>query len=109
MAKVIKLTYGEKDYTLEYTRETASATEQNGFKIREIENLPITMIPLLIQGAFIAHHPYTKPELIDEIYTSLPDKPGFINALASMYGDALTTLFDEPDDKSGKTNWKANW
>lgn len=109
MAKVINFTYGERDYTLEYTRETAAATEQRGFQIREIDNLPVTMIPHLVEGAFLAHHPYTKPELIDEIYKSIPDKAAFIHALAEMYADAMNTLFDEPEEGSGKTNWKANW
>lgn len=109
MAKTIVLNWEDKEYTLEYTRESASQTERDGLRIQQIEELPITMIPALVHGAFLAHHPYTKPELIDEIYANVENKDEFLKNLSEMYAEVLTTLFDKPKKKSGNLNWKANW
>ena len=101
MATQITLTYKNEKYTLEYTRLTASAIEKQGFSLDEMTSKPNIMIPLLVYGAFMRHHRDLKQKFIDEIYANLVNKTGkegeegFINVLADMYAETVSTLTDE--------------
>jgi len=108
MAKQINFTYKDTDYTLEFDRKTAVVMEKQGFDINEVQSKPNTMIPMLIRGAFIMHHRSTKSELIDEIYDSVGDKSSLLTALIEMYGETITALVDDNENK-GNLNWTANW
>ena len=52
----IALTYENKEYVLEYSRQSVRTMEAQGFVLNELETKPVTMIPMLYQGAFIKHH-----------------------------------------------------
>ena len=112
IAKTITFTYKKTAYTLEFTRETVSALEQNGLTladVRQMADKPLTASTLLFRGAFLAHHKRAAAidSLMEEIWKSIPDKPGFISALTEMYTEPLDALLEEPDE-SGKTEWKIN-
>lgn len=107
MAKQIVFTYGDKEYTLEYTRRTVREMESEGFVASKVDDMPMTMLPALFAGAFKAHHRFTKPSVIDEIYDLLPNKSDLIGKLAEMYNDPITSLMDEPDEKN--VDWMTNW
>ena len=64
----IKLTYKEKDYIAEFSRNTAKAIEERGFSVDLIATQPNKMIPLLIYGAFMKNHSTVKQTKIDEIF-----------------------------------------
>lgn len=113
MAKTITFTFEKTAYTLEYTRETVSALEQNGLTISDVRNIadrPINTVMLLFTGAFMAHHrkAATISSLIERIWQSIPDKPGFLQALAEMYTEPVDALMEEPEDEKGKTVWTVN-
>lgn len=105
MAKTINIPYDGREYTLEYTRASVRTMERNGFVADDISRKPMTTIPDLFAGAFIAHHPTVKRKLSDEIYDSLGDKSGLIAALAEMYNDAVETLLSGGGDDKENPGW----
>lgn len=109
MAKTITLTYKDATYTLEFTRRTVARLEANGFVLNEIGDKPATMIPLLYEGAFLAHHKMANNEIIWEIYDTIPDKEGLMKKLAEMYAEPLEALFEEPEENEKNATWGANW
>lgn len=113
MATQITVTYKDNDYVLEFTRATAKQIEDNGFVLDQLTDKPATMIPLLVYGAFAKHNRGIKRSLVDEIYNNIvgkigkEDEEGFINILAEMYSETVSTLLgDEPVDEGNAATWK---
>ncbi|MCM1545286.1 MAG: DUF5055 domain-containing protein, partial [Ruminococcus sp.] len=68
MAKTIKFKGSDgKEYLLEFTRKSVKTMERQGFRIDEIDSKPMTVLPALFAGAFLAHHKFVKPAVSDEI------------------------------------------
>ena len=68
MAKQLNFEYENKEYTLEFTRESIKQMEREGFVAGDIVNKPMNTLPKLFAGAFKAHHRFdTKQKKIDEI------------------------------------------
>lgn len=109
MAKQLKFSYQGKDYTLEYTRKTVEMMEKQGFVAEDAKTKPMTTLPALFAGAFMAHHRFIKQEVIDEIYAKMPNKGDLIGKLAEMYNEPIMTLMDEPEESEGNLNWTASW
>lgn len=109
MAKQIRFTYDEVDYTLEFTRKSVERMENTGFIISELFEKPMTLLPTLFAGAFWAHHRFVKRDVIDKIYDSLPNKQDLIGKLAEMYNEPISALIDEPEADEGNVEWEANW
>ena len=113
MATQITVSHKNREYTLEYTRATAKAIESMGFVNEELTAKPVTMIPLLVYGAFMRHHRDLKQKEIDEIYENLIGKTendgeeGFIQVLREMYAETANTLLnDAPADEGNAATWK---
>ncbi len=99
-------------YTLEYTRKTIEAMEKNGFVVSDMERKPMTLLPALFAGAFLAHHRFVKRDVIDGIYARLKHKDELIGALVEMYNEPLMALLDEPEqqeNEEGNLSWKTGW
>ena len=107
MSKQIKFKYDGLEYTLEYSRATAQQIEKAGFSLEQLQVQPNVQIPLLIQGAFLAHHRRIKDETMNAIIKRLAGKEELIAKLVEMYADTTQTLFDDPDE--GNLEWEANW
>lgn len=103
---VLKIAYKGKNYELGFTRNTVMALERQGFVIGEMATKPMTMLPMLWQGAFAAYCKGTKRDLMDEIYDHIPDKEGLIAALAELYAEPLNVLTDEPAEGQGNATWE---
>lgn len=101
----ITLTHNDKEYTLEYSRQSVKTMEQQGFVLDEISSKPMTMIPLMFQGAFIKNHKGIKRNLMDEIYKGIPNRSELLEALMEMYADTLSTLMDDSPEDSGNVTW----
>ena len=86
-------------YTLEYTRKSVEMMEKSGFVAEEVERKPMTMLPALFAGAFLAHHRFVKRDVIDNIYARLTHKDELISALVEMYNEPLLSLLDEPEQQ----------
>ena len=109
MAKQVSITYQGKEYCLEYTRKSVETMERNGFVASDIQNKPMTTLPALFAGAFIANHRFVKQEVVDAIFKTLPNKGDMIGKLAEMYNEPIMSLIDEPEESEGNAVWTANW
>ena len=109
MAKQLIFTYEDKEYTLEYTRRTVAEMEKKGFIASDITDKPMTTLPALFAGAFLAHHRFVKEDVIDTIYNKLTKKEELIGALAEMYNEPIMALVEEPEEDKGNLNWTATW
>jgi hypothetical protein len=107
MAKQLTFDYNGKNYVLEFTRNSVRQMESDGFIASDIETKPMTVLPALFAGAFIAHHRFEKKSVIEEIYSKLKDKQLLIEKLAEMYNEPISSLLDEPEE--GNLEWTPNW
>ena len=107
MAKQLTFSYNGKDYTLEFTRSTIRQMEADGFIASDIDAKPMTILPDLFRGAFLAHHRFEKRSVIDEIYAHMANKPKLIEMLAEMYNEPISSLLDDPTE--GNVEWTPNW
>ena len=114
MSTTITVTYDEQTYNLEYSRNAVKTMEQQGFVLDQIGDKPMTMVPLLVYGAFIKNHKGIKRALVDEIYEHIADKvgdgdTGFIQALLEMYSETVNTLTDNSSvDEGNVATWKVS-
>jgi hypothetical protein len=83
--------------------------ERNGFVASNIETKPVTTLPALFAGAFLANHRYVKQDIIDAIFKKMTNKGELIGKLAEMYNDTLNALVDDPEENEGNLNWTASW
>lgn len=109
MSKQLNVTYQGNNYCLEYTRKSVEQMEKSGFVASDIKDKPITTLPALFAGAFIAHHRLVRPDVIEAIYKTMPNKQELIGKLAEMYNEPIMALLEEPDEAEGNAVWTANW
>lgn len=109
MAKQLTFTYDGKDYTLEFTRRTVAEMEKKGFIASDIADKPMTTLPALFAGAFLAHHRFVKEDIINDIYSKLTKKEDLIGKLAEMYNEPILALVEEPEKTEGNLDWTATW
>jgi hypothetical protein len=102
MSKIV-LNHEDKEYVLEYNRQSVKMMEGQGFVLDELVSKPMTMIPLLFSGAFIKNCKGTKRNVIDEIFKGISDKNELLEALMEMYTETLSTLTDSADE--GNVTW----
>ena len=105
MSTKINITYENRTYTLEYTRETVRTMESMGFIADELFTKPALRIPELFYGAFAAHHRGIKRKDVDRMFNGLQGRAELIQKLVEMYRDTLSTLMDEPDGVEGNVTW----
>ena len=96
MSTQIAITYQNKEYKLEYSRQSVRQIENAGFVLDEIGTKPVNMIPLLFYGAFLKNHTGIKRKLVDEIFDKIPNKldeeNGIVPKLIEMYSETVNTL-----------------
>ena len=109
MAKQLIFAFEDKEYTLEFTRRTVAEMEKKGFVASDITDKPMTTLPALFAGAFLAHHRFVKEDVIDNIYSKLTKKEDLIGKLAEMYNEPIMALVEEPEEDEGNVNWTATW
>ena len=100
----ISFEYKGVNYTLEYTRNSATALQRAGFDDEKIDTQGLIMLPMLFKYSFLEHHEGVKGALVDEIYDHLQNKKPLLEELYKMYIQTVATLTDEPED-SGKVEW----
>lgn len=109
MSKQLSFNFEGKDYCLEFTRRTVEMMERNGFVASDVRDKPMSTLPALFAGAFLAHHRFIKQDLIDRIYEKLTNKQELIGKLAEMYNEPINALIDEPEENEGNVSWTASW
>ena len=111
MAKILSFEFENKEYTLEYTRESVKQMEREGFKSDDIVNKPMLTLPKLFAGAFKAHHKFdVKQKDIDKMFELFKNKQALIEKLAEMYAEPFETLMDDDNiDEGNAIAWEANF
>ena len=110
MGKQIKFEYKDKEYTLEYTRESVKQMEREGFKANDVIEKPMNTLPKLFAGAFKAHHRFDiKQKEIEEIFELFTNKQALIEKLAEMYAEPMETLMDNDVDEGNGIKWDPNF
>lgn len=109
MAKDIRFVYDGKEYRLEFTRKSIEIMERQGFVASDIVEKPMSTLPALFAGAFLANHRYVKKEIIDEIFSKMKNKQELISKLAEMYNEPILALVDEPEEAEGNITWEASF
>ena len=109
MNKQLKFTYQDKEYILEYTRRSVEQMEKSGFIASDIQDKPMTVLPALFRGAFLANHRFVKTDIIDEIFSKMTNKADLIGKLSEMYNEPIMALVDDPEESEGNVDWTASW
>lgn len=109
MSKQLNFEFEGKQYCLEYPRKSVASMEQNGFRASDISDKPMTVLPSLFAGAFLAHHRYLKRDIIDSIFDKMKDKGELIGKLAQMYNEPIEAYMEEPEEAEGNVKWEASW
>lgn len=109
MAKQLKFTFEGKEYVLEFTRRTVTEMEKKGFVAAEVEQKPMSTLPALFEGAFLAHHRFVKKDVVDNIFAHMTNKGDLIGKLAEMYNEPIMALVEEPEENEGNVSWTASW
>lgn len=109
MAKQLKFRYQDKEYTLEFTRKTVAEMERKGFIAEEVSEKPMSTLPELFRGAFLAHHRQVKPVVIDDIFDKMTNKEDLIGKLSEMYTEPILSLVEEPEEAEGNVDWTASF
>lgn len=109
MSKQLTISYEGNDYCLEFTRKSVETMEKQGFVASDIQTKPMSTLPALFAGAFLANHRYVKKDVIEAIYKKLTKKDALIDKLAEMYSEPILALIDEPDESEGNLSWTASW
>lgn len=105
MAKQIKFKYDGKEYTLEFTRKSVETMEKQGFSMSNISDRPMSALPQLFFGAFMAHHKFEKQEVKEKIFAGLRNREELFSTLVDMYNEPIVALMSEPDDDEGNVEW----
>ena len=109
MNKQLCFNHQGKEYCLEYTRKSVEQMEKSGFVASDIKDKPMTTLPALFAGAFLANHRFVKQDVIDDIYSKMTNKGELIGKLAEMYNEPIMALVDEPEEAEGNLDWTASW
>ncbi len=109
MNKQLRFNYQDKEYCLEFTRKSVEQMEKSGFVASDIKDKPMTTLPALFAGAFLANHRFVKQDVIEEIYSKMINKGELIGKLAEMYNEPIMALVDEPEEAEGNLDWTASW
>jgi hypothetical protein len=109
MSKQLTFTYEGTDYCLEFTRKSVEQMERQGFVASDIETKPMTILPALFAGSFLANHRFVKKEVVDKIFSKMTNKTELIGKLSEMYNEPIMALVDEPNESEGNVDWTASW
>lgn len=103
------ITVRDKDknsYVLTFTAETVQAIESRGFVLENLDKQPMIMMPLLLEGAFLAKEANrVTPDKVLEIWKDVKDKKGLLQKLVLLYNDPIDEMFA----KEGNQEWEANF
>lgn len=104
-----QITVRDKDknsYVLTFTAETVKATESRGFVLEDLDKQPMTMMPLLLEGAFLAKEANrVTPEKVIEIWQDVKDKRGLLMKLVQLYNEPIDEMFAT----EGNIEWECDF
>ena len=80
-----------RDYTLEFNRETIKFAEGRGFRIVDVDNFPMTKVPEFFWYAFRMHHQSVSLAQAEKILDRIG---GMSEAMAQRLGELWTAPFE---------------
>jgi predicted hydrolase (HD superfamily) len=101
----LKLHINEKDYTLEFDRESIRWLEATGFSFEEFEKKPITFREYLWNSLFVKNHKDVNPSLALKLMDSYAEEKGnkmvnkVINFAVEEYTAFINALADTDSEK----------
>ena len=107
MSTKFNFSYEGKDYCLEYTKRTVKQMEDRGFVVSRFLEAPMSTLPELFAGAFLANHKFTDRKVIDAIYEGLKDKKALIGTLTTMYNEPIEALMSDGENEGNGIAWTA--
>lgn len=106
MTTKIKFQYKGKEYVLEYTRNSVKEMERRGFVVEDVLKKPMSLLPEMFAGAFIANHRFTRRKDIDEMYQKFDNKSELLDALAEMYSLVIDEFVEELEKAHNGLAWE---
>ena len=95
-----------KSYVLTFTAETVRMLEARGFVQDKLFEQPMTYIPMLFEGAFLAKEAgNVDPDKIMDIYKGLKDKTALVRKLLELYNEPINEVII----KEGNAEWECNF
>ncbi len=88
----------EKDYTLEFNRDSIKFAEVRGFKVEDCDNFPMTKVPEFFWYAFRMHHPSVSLAFAEKM---LDRMGGMSEPLAQRLGELWAVPFATLTHKDG--------
>ncbi len=101
----INFTAEGRNYCLEFTRDTVKQMEARGFSPQRILDAPVTSVPELFHGAFLANHPLVTRKVSDKIFYGLKNRDSLVNNLIKMYNEPIQALTDDSEGNA-ETEWE---
>lgn len=87
-----------KDYTLEFNRDSIKFAEGRGFKLEDVDNFPMTKVPEFFWYAFRKNHPSVGLNQAEKLL----DRMGGMNeALARRLGELWAVPFETLNPNDG--------
>lgn len=106
MATTVKIKHEGIEYTLGFTKRTIKIMSESGFTYDKFLADSAIQFGTLFAGAFLWKHRNLRADKIDEIWSAVGDKDGFMPVLIQMYQECIEDLYDEPEDDAKKAVWE---
>lgn len=104
----IVITWHGTEYTLEFSRETASIAENTfDIAITDLQRGKFSKVPEFFYCAFIMHHSKIEISTTNAIWRDCEDKTGLLTTLIELYYNTVNSLFDGNTEEGNAAGWKA--
>ena len=80
-----------KDYTLEFSRESIKFAEQRGFRLQDVDDYPMSKVPEFFWYSFRMHHPSVS---LNQAEKMLDRMGGMSDPLAKRLGELWAAPFE---------------
>lgn len=91
-------TENNRDYTLEFNRDTIKFAEQRGFKLEDVDNYPMSKVPEFFWYSFRMHHPSFSLNQAEKL---LDRMGGMSEPLARRLGELWAVPFNTLNTEDG--------
>lgn len=92
-------TENNRDYTLEFNRDSIKFAEQRGFKLQDVDNFPMTKVPEFFWYSFRMHHPSVSMNQAEKLLDRLG---GMSEALGRRLGELWAAPFEAITPEEGE-------
>jgi hypothetical protein len=100
---IIRDKENNKEYTLEFNRDTVKYAEGRGFRLQDVDNFPMTKMPEFFWLAFRMHHQSVSLNQAERLLERIG---GMSSAMATRLGELYAAPFEylTPDDDDVKNS-----